>query len=64
MRYTVNVKAKIIAAVNAGEKTLEEVCAEHTITVEEYRGWERSLEKAGKQALRVTRCQFYRAAGI
>ncbi len=64
MRYTVNVKAKIIASVNKGETTLDEVCALHNITADEYAGWVKSMERAGKQALRVTRCQFYRAAGI
>ncbi len=64
MRYTVNVKAKIIASVEKGETTLDEVLADHNITAEEYAGWVRSLDRAGRQALRVTRCQFYRAAGI
>ena len=61
MRYTVNVKAKIINAVNSGKITLDDALTAHNITEEEYRGWERSLERSGKQALRVTRCQFYRA---
>jgi len=61
-RYTAKRKAAIIADVDNGTTTLEEVCSLHNITSEEFEGWRKSLDRSGQQGLRITRLQHYRAA--
>ena len=53
-------KAEVVAAVRGGLLSLEEACGRYTLTVEEYLGWQRSIEKHGLAGLRTTRIQHYR----
>ena len=59
-RWVVCRKAEVVAAVNGGLLTIEEVCERYTLTLEEFAGWQRAVDRSGMQGLRVTRIQHYR----
>jgi hypothetical protein len=59
-RWVVRRKAEVVAAVRGGLLSLEEACARYTLTVEEFLGWQRSIDKHGLAGLRTTRLQQYR----
>ena len=59
-RWVVRRKAEVVAAVNGGLLTIDEVLARYTLTLEEFAGWQRSVDRSGMQGLRVTRIQHYR----
>ena len=59
-RWVVRRKAEVVAAVNGGLLTVDEVCERYSLTVEEFVGWRSSLERSGLHGLRVTRIQQYR----
>ena len=61
-RFTPKRKIAIIDAIDAGAITLADAAARYALTETELSGWTESLAFAGRQALRVTRCQFYRGA--
>ena len=48
-RWVVRRKAEVVAAVNGG-----------LLTIEEFAGWQRAVDRSGMQGLRVTRIQHYR----
>ncbi len=50
----------MVAAVRGGLLSLEEACERYVLTVEEYLGWQRSIDKHGLPGLRTTRIQQYR----
>jgi hypothetical protein len=54
-------KAQVVAAVHAGALSLDEVRERYSVSVEEFRGWERTLQQHGVYGLRTTRLQLYRA---
>lgn len=60
-RWVIRRKAEVVAAVNGGLLTVDDVCARYSLTVEEFAGWQRAVERSGMQGLRVTRLQQYRA---
>lgn len=60
-RWVIRRKAEVVAAVRGGLLSLEEACERYTLSVEEFIGWQRSIEKNGMPGLRVTRVQHYRA---
>ena len=41
-------------------KSLEEACDRYVLTVEEYLGWQRSIDRHGLAGLRTTKIQKYR----
>jgi hypothetical protein len=59
-RWVVRRKAEVVAAVNGGLLTLDEVCERYGLTVEEFAGWKRAVERSGMPGLRVTRIQHYK----
>jgi hypothetical protein len=54
-------KAQVVAAVQAGMITVDEVCERYRMSLEEFRGWQRALNAEGLQGLKVDR--IGRAAG-
>lgn len=59
-RWTFLRKAAVIHTVRGGGVSIEEVCRLYSISVEEFRGWERDLDRHGVHGLRATRYQIYR----
>ena len=53
-------KAEVVAAVNGGLLTIDEVCERYTLTLDEFASWQRAVDRSGMQGLRVTRIQHYR----
>ena len=60
-RWVVRRKAEVVAAVNGGLLSVDEVCARYGLTVEEFAGWQRAIDRSGMPGLRVTRIQHYRS---
>ncbi len=60
-RWVVRRKAEVVAAVNGGLLTFEEVCARYDLTMEEFASWKRAVERSGMPGLRVTRIQHYKS---
>ncbi|MBX9881430.1 MAG: DUF1153 domain-containing protein [Sphingomonas sp.] len=59
--WVVRRKAEVVAAVNGGLLSVDEVCARYNLTVEEFAGWQRAIDRSGMPGLRVTRIQHYRS---
>jgi hypothetical protein len=60
-RWVVRRKAEVVAAVNGGLLTFEEVCERYSISFEEFAAWKRAVERSGMPGLRVTRIQHYKS---
>ena len=60
-RWVVRRKAEVVAAVNGGLLTIGEVCDRYDLTLEEFAGWQRAVDRSGLPGLRVTRIQHYKA---
>ncbi|MFA5967887.1 MAG: DUF1153 domain-containing protein [Sphingomonas sp.] len=60
-RWVVRRKAEVVAAVNGGLLTVDDVCARYNLTVEEFASWQRAIDRSGMPGLRVTRIQHYRS---
>ena len=60
-RWVVRRKAEVVAAVNGGLLSVDEVCDRYGLTVEEFAGWQRAIDRSGMPGLRVTRIQHYRS---
>jgi len=41
--------------------TVDEVCTRYGLTVEEFAGWQRAIDRSGMPGLRVTRIQHYKS---
>mgnify|MGYP000726939355 FL=1 len=59
-RWVVRRKAEVVAAVNGGLLTIDEVCERYSLTLEEFASWQRAIERSGLKGLRVTHIQHYR----
>ena len=59
-RWVVRRKAEVVAAVNGGLLTIDDVCERYKLTLEEFASWQRAVDRSGMQGLRVTRIQHYR----
>ena len=59
-RWVIRRKAEVVAAVRGGLLSLEEACARYTLTVDEFLGWQASIDRHGLAGLRTTRIQQYR----
>ena len=59
-RWVVRRKAEVVSAVNGGLLTIDEACARYDLTLEEFAGWQRAVDRSGMPGLRVTRLQHYR----
>jgi transposase-like protein len=53
-------KAQVVAAVQAGIITVEEVNERYSVSPEEFESWKRLFERHGVYGLRSTRSQLYR----
>jgi len=63
-RWVVRRKAEVVAAVNGGLLTFDEVCERYDISLEEFaswKRWKRAVERSGMPGLRVTRIQHYKS---
>jgi hypothetical protein len=60
-RWVVRRKAEVVAAVNGGLLSVDDVCARYNLTVEEFAGWQRAIDRSGMPGLRVTRIQHYKS---
>ena len=54
-------KAEVVAAVNGGLLSVDEVCDRYGLTVEDFAGWQRAIDRSGMPGLRVTRIQHYKS---
>ena len=59
-RWVVRRKAEVVAAVNGGLLSIDDACARYDLTLEEFAGWQRAVDRSGMPGLRVTRLQHYR----
>jgi hypothetical protein len=59
-RWVIRRKAEVVAAVAGGLLTVDEVCDRYGLTIEEFTGWQRAVDRSGMPGLRVTRIQLYR----
>ncbi len=60
-RWVIRRKAEVVAAVRGGLLSLEDACKRYTLTVEEFLGWQESIDRHGLPGLRATRVQQYRS---
>jgi hypothetical protein len=60
-RWVVRRKAEVVAAVNGGLLSVDEVCERYRLTVEEFAAWQRAVDRSGMPGLRVTRIQHYKS---
>jgi hypothetical protein len=60
-RWVARRKAEVVAAVDGGLLSFDEMCERYNISVEEFACWKRSVERSGLPGLRVTRIQHYRS---
>ena len=60
-RWVVRRKAEVVAAVNGGLLSVDDACRRYSLTVEEFAGWQRAVDRSGMPGLRVTRIQHYRS---
>lgn len=59
-RWVVRRKAEVVAAVKGGLLSVDEVLERYDLTMEEFSGWQRAVDRSGMQGLRVTRIKRYR----
>jgi len=59
-RWVVRRKAEVVAAVAGGLLTVDEACQRYTLSLEEFTGWQRAVDRSGMPGLRVTRIKHYR----
>ncbi len=59
-RGVVRRKAEVVAAVSGGLLSVDEACARYGLSLEEFAGWQRAVDRSGMPGLRVTRIQHYK----
>ncbi len=59
-RWVPRRKAEVVAAVRGGLLSLQEACSRYSLTVDEFRSWQESIDQFGLRGLRSTRTQRYR----
>jgi hypothetical protein len=59
-RWVIRRKAEVVAAVAGGLLTVDEVCEVYSLSIEEFTGWQRAVDRSGMPGLRVTRIRQYR----
>ncbi|MEP9402617.1 DUF1153 domain-containing protein [Sphingomonas sp. VNH70] len=60
-RWVVRRKAEVVAAVNGGLLSVDDVCRRYNLSAEEFASWQRAVDRSGMPGLRVTRIQHYRS---
>ena len=61
-RWVASRKAQVVAAVQSGLMTIEEVMRRYNLSLEEFYSWQRAMDRAGVSGLRVSWSQQDRAA--
>ena len=61
-RWVASRKAQVVAAVESGLMTIEEVMLRYRLSVEEFYAWQRAMDRAGVPGLRVAWSQQDRAS--
>ncbi|MBD8679792.1 CtrA inhibitor SciP [Sphingomonas sp. CFBP 13720] len=59
-RWVVRRKAEVVAAVNGGLLSVDDVCRRYNLSAEEFATWQRAIDRSGMPGLRVTRIQHYK----
>jgi hypothetical protein len=59
-RWVVRRKAEVGSAVSGGLLSVDDACNRYGLTLEEFAGWQRAVERSGMPGLRVTRIQHYK----
>lgn len=54
-RWVSSRKALVVIAVTGGLISLDDACARYSLSVEEFLGWERAVQRHGVPGLRVTK---------
>ena len=54
-RWVVRRKAEVVSAVNGGLLSVDEACERYGLSLEEFAGWQRAVDRSGMPGLRVTR---------
>lgn len=60
-RWVVRRKAEVVAAVKGGLLSVDEACERYALSLEEFTGWQRAVDRSGMPGLRVTRLKQYRS---
>jgi hypothetical protein len=60
-RWVARRKAEVVAAVDGGMLTFDEVKQRYGVSIEEFATWQTAVQRSGMAGLRVTRLQQYRA---
>jgi hypothetical protein len=60
-RWVVRRKAEVVAAVAGGLLSVDDACDRYGLTLEEFAGWQRAVERSGMPGLRVTQIQRYKS---
>lgn len=60
-RWVASRKAQVVAAVEGGLMSIEEVMHRYNLSFEEFAGWRRAMDRAGVAGLRVAWAQHDRA---
>ena len=58
--WVVRRKAEVVSAVSGGLLSVDDACNRYGLTLEEFAGWQRAVERSGMPGLRVTRIQHYK----
>lgn len=61
-RWVAHRKAQVVAAVESGLLTIDQVIARYNLSVEEFAGWQRAMDRAGVAGLRIAWLQKDRAS--
>ena len=59
-RWVIRRKAEVVAGVRGGLLSLDEACSRYSLTVDEFKSWQRLLKSHGVQGLRTTKIKEYR----
>lgn len=60
-RWVASRKAQVVVAVESGLLTLDQVLARYNLSLEEFAGWQRAMDRAGVPGLRVASVRHDRA---
>lgn len=62
-RWVIRRKAEVVAGVRGGLISLEEACSRYSLSVDEFKSWQKLFDEHGLQGLRTTRIKDYREGG-
>ncbi|NQU60144.1 MAG: DUF1153 domain-containing protein [Rhodospirillales bacterium] len=63
-RWVIRRKAEVVAGVRGGLISLSEACRRYRLSVDEFKSWEKLLQRHGLPGLRVTRSKKYRRPSL